>query len=155
MILRLCVFTSRREIQHLFVNSVMYFWINKQFVLERALWLLTAARHFNNRVQLFLWYILLNKQLIPLGIIKYYRYRIEFNNVVHHMSTYWLWLTMHHKYRRIPYMYKKYNNLLKLILYVSFLKMRIYLSFSVLSKSTFIQWHAGSIKCRFISLDPQ
>ena len=38
----------------------------------------TAARHFNNRVQLFLKYILLNKQLNPLGNIKDYKYRIEF-----------------------------------------------------------------------------
>ena len=26
---------------------------------------------------------------------------------------------MHHEYRRIPYMYKKYNNLLKIILHVT------------------------------------
>ncbi|XP_062600070.1 uncharacterized protein LOC134261665 [Saccostrea cucullata] len=38
----------------------------------------TAARHFDNRVQLFLKYILLNKQLNPLGNIKDYKYRIEF-----------------------------------------------------------------------------
>lgn len=38
----------------------------------------TAARHFDNRVQLFLRYNLLNKQLVPLGNIKDYRYRVEF-----------------------------------------------------------------------------
>ncbi|WAR02670.1 PIF1-like protein, partial [Mya arenaria] len=38
----------------------------------------TAARHFNNRVQLFLKHILLNKELQPLGEITDYKYRIEF-----------------------------------------------------------------------------
>lgn len=38
----------------------------------------TAARHFDNRVPLFLKYILLNKQLNPLGNITDYKYRIEF-----------------------------------------------------------------------------
>lgn len=38
----------------------------------------TAARHFDNRVQIFLKNILLNKQLNPLGEITDYKYRIEF-----------------------------------------------------------------------------
>lgn len=38
----------------------------------------TAARHFDNRVQLYLKHILLNKQLNPLGNILDYKYRIEF-----------------------------------------------------------------------------
>lgn len=38
----------------------------------------TAARHFDNRVQLFPKNILLNKQLNPLGNITDYKYRIEF-----------------------------------------------------------------------------
>ena len=43
----------------------------------------TAARHFDNKVQLFLRYNLLNKQLITLGNITDYRYRIEFQQRVH------------------------------------------------------------------------
>ena len=42
----------------------------------------TAARHFDNKVQLFLRYNLLNKQLITLGKITDYRYRIEFQQRV-------------------------------------------------------------------------
>jgi hypothetical protein len=38
----------------------------------------TAARHFDNCVQIFLKNILLNKQLNPLGEITDYKYRIEF-----------------------------------------------------------------------------
>lgn len=38
----------------------------------------TAARHFDYRVQLFVKYILLNKQRNPFGNIKDYKYRIEF-----------------------------------------------------------------------------
>ena len=38
----------------------------------------TAAQHFNNRVQMFLKYILLNKDLNPLGEITDYKFRIEF-----------------------------------------------------------------------------
>lgn len=40
----------------------------------------TAARHFDNRVQLFFKYILMNKQLNPLGEIADYKYRIEFQH---------------------------------------------------------------------------
>ena len=38
----------------------------------------TAARHFDTRVQLFFKYILINKQLNPLGDIVDYKYRIEY-----------------------------------------------------------------------------
>ena len=40
----------------------------------------TAARHFDNRVQLFFKYILMNKQLNPLGEVTDYKYRIEFQH---------------------------------------------------------------------------
>ena len=38
----------------------------------------TAVRHFDNRVELFLKYILLNEELKPLGKITDYKFRIEF-----------------------------------------------------------------------------
>ena len=38
----------------------------------------TAARHFDTRIQLFFKYILMNKQLNPLGDIVDYKYRIEY-----------------------------------------------------------------------------
>ena len=40
----------------------------------------TAARHFNNRVQLFFKYILMNKIINPLGEGSDYKYRIEFQS---------------------------------------------------------------------------
>ena len=40
----------------------------------------TAARHFDNRVQLFLKHILMNPNLNPLGRITDYKYRIEFQH---------------------------------------------------------------------------
>lgn len=40
----------------------------------------TAARHFDSRVQLFLKHILLNSNLNPLGKITDYKYRIEFQH---------------------------------------------------------------------------
>ena len=49
---------------------------------ERSFWLrsnpVTAARHFDNRVQLLMNHILLNKKAKPLGNIVDYKYRIEF-----------------------------------------------------------------------------
>lgn len=41
---------------------------------------MTAARHFDNRVQLFLKYIMLNPNSNPLGHITDYKYRIEFQH---------------------------------------------------------------------------
>ena len=40
----------------------------------------TAARHFDNRVQLFFKHILMNQKLNPLGHITDYKYRIEFQH---------------------------------------------------------------------------
>ncbi|MES9883787.1 MAG: hypothetical protein ABW185_23285, partial [Sedimenticola sp.] len=49
---------------------------------ERCTWLrsnpVTAARHFDHRVQLVLKHVLLNHRLKPLGKITDYKYRIEF-----------------------------------------------------------------------------
>ena len=39
---------------------------------------ITAARHFDNRVQLFMKQILLNKNVNPIGEVADYKYRIEF-----------------------------------------------------------------------------